>query len=210
MPTANQAKKGAGGSGTNGGNGHPYGNGHGNGHKKDLPLAKIGFWLFLGALTAMFGALVSTYLYRIGDKPNYAFAWPSTLWLSTIAIIASSFTLWMGQRSVTGGQPKLSRVYLGLTVALGTVFVIVQLLSWAMLARSGVYAQTNPFAGLFFILTAVHGLHLLGGIAWLIYLYYLAKFGELRARKHLALDLGAAYWHFMMVVWLVFFVLIVI
>jgi cytochrome c oxidase subunit 3 len=150
------------------------------------------------------------YLYRIGDKPNYQFPWPSTLWLSTAAIIGSSLTLWLAQKAVARTEPKTARMNLGLTVGLGSVFVFAQLLSWILLAQSGVYAQTNPFAGLFYILTAVHGFHLLVGIGWIIYLYYLAKFGELKAKRHLALDLGAAYWHFMMIVWLVFFGLIVL
>lgn len=197
-----------GGSGANGDN--HGGNGQGSHPKPDIPLAKIGFWLLIGSLSTMFGALASTYGYRMSEKANYAFAWPPTLWISTMAIVVSSVSLYLAQRKVAEGRMRSGVNFLGVTVALGWAFVISQIVSWLLLAQAGFYAQTNPFAGLFYILTSVHGFHLLAGVAWLIYLFYLAKLGIMTAKKHLALDLGAIYWHFMMIVWLVFFALIVL
>jgi len=194
--------------GTNGD--EPGGNGHDPKHGRDIPLAKIGFWLLIGSLSTMFGALATAYGYRMSEKANYAFPWPPTLWISTIAIVISSATLYVAQRKVAEGRMRSGVSLLGVTVALGWVFVLSQLVSWLLLARAGLYAQTNPFAGLFYILTSVHGFHLLAGVAWLIYLFYLAKLGIMTSKKHLALDLGGIYWHFMMIVWLVFFALIVL
>jgi cytochrome c oxidase subunit 3 len=199
---------GLGGSGANGDD--HGGNGHGPTPKPDLPLAKIGFWLLIGSLSTMFGALATAYGYRMSEKANYAFPWPPSLWISTLAIVVSSATLYIAQRKVAEGRMRSGVNLLGVTVALGWAFVLSQIVSWLLLARAGFYAQTNPFAGLFYILTSVHGFHLLAGVAWLIYLFYLAKLGIMTSKKHLALDLGAIYWHFMMIVWLVFFALIVL
>lgn len=205
MPQTERSSTGLGGSGANGDD--HGGNGHGPKPRPDIPLAKIGFWLWVGSLSTMFGALAVTYGYRMSEKSNYAFPLPPSLWISTIAIVASSLTLVAAQRMVAQGKMRPAVTYLGSTVALGWVFVISQLVSWMLLARLGFYAQTNPFSGLFYVLTAFHCGHVLAGVGWIIYLYYLAKHGVLSAKRHLALDLGSVFWHFMMIVWLVFFTL---
>lgn len=207
MPTTKVTASGVGGDGANG---DDYGGSNGHGPKRDIPVAKFGVWLFIGSLAMIFAALVSAYLYRIGEKPDYRFAWPSSLWINTWSIILSSITLYVAQVSVSKGNMRKGLGFLGATLALGWVFVISQLVGWLLLTQAGIYAQSNPFAGLLFILTSVHGVHLLGGIGWLIYLYYLAKLGIMTPKQHLCLDLGSLYWHFMTIVWLVFFVLIVI
>ena len=187
------------------------GNGsNGKGLRKDPPLAKIGIWLLIASLATMFAAVASMYAYRLGDKPNYFFPWPPSLWISTGAIVLSSLTMCVAQRAARQGLMRKVLGYLAITLALGWVFVLSQFIAWLLLRHAGFYAQTNPFAGMFYLLTALHGFHLIVGIAWLIYIYSLAKHGALTGKRHLALELGAIYWHFMMVVWLVFFFLIVI
>jgi len=208
MPKTKRERTGPGGSGANG---DDHGDiGHGPKPRPEQPLAKVGFWLLIGSLTTMFGALATAYGYRMSEKANYLFPWPPTLWISTLAIVASSVTLYLAQGRVAQGRMRPAINMLGATVALGWVFVLSQIVSWLLLIQGGFYAQTNPFAGFFYILTSVHGFHLLIGVAWLIYLFYLAKLGIMTSKKHLALDLGAVYWHFMMIVWLVFFALIVL
>jgi cytochrome c oxidase subunit 3 len=187
------------------------GNGNGQGpHRPDVPTAKIGMWLFVGSLSMFFAALVAAYAYRLDDKPNYYFPWPPSLWVSTGAIVLSSVTLWVAHRAVRAGLMRKGLGYLGTTLALGWIFVLSQFVAWLLLRHAGIFAPTNPIAGQFYLLTSIHGFHLIIGIGWLIYLFYLAKHGIITAKSHLALDLGALYWHFMTVVWIAFFVMIVI
>lgn len=209
MPTTKASSSGiAGGSDgyDGGGNGA---NGHGR-PRPEVPTAKIGMWLFAASLAMLFAGLASMYGYRLADKPNYYFPWPPSLWVSTVAIVISTLTLWASQRSAKRGLMERCRLFLGLTLALGWVFFLSQLVAWLLLRHAGFYATSNPISGLFYILTTVHAFHMLIGIGWLIYVFYLAKHQQLTAKRHMALELFAIYWHLMTAVWLVFFALIVI
>ena len=196
-------------SGIDGGAGGFDGNGHGD-PRPETPTAKIGMWLFAGSLAMIFAALAAWYGYRLDDKPNYFFPWPPSLWVSTGAILLSTATLWIAQKDAKAGKMDRVRLNLAVTLALGWVFFLSQLIAWLLLRHAGFYASSNPISALFYVLTAVHAFHMLIGIGWLIYVFYLAKHHQLTARRHLALELFAIYWHLMTAVWLVFFILIVI
>ncbi|MEO7454340.1 MAG: cytochrome c oxidase subunit 3 [Fimbriimonadales bacterium] len=202
-------------SGIDGGaNGHDGNGGDGhNGkspHRPETPTAKIGMWLFAGSLAMIFAALAAWYGYRLDDKPNYYFPWPPSLWVSTLAIVASTFTLWLAQRSAKKGRMSASLLNLRLTLFLGWVFVLSQFVAWLLLRQAGFYATSNPFAGLFYVLTSVHAFHMIFGVGWLIYMFYLVKLGHLTSKRLLPLELFSIYWHLMTGVWIVFFTLIVI
>ena len=209
MPTIKPSSSGVdGGADGFGGNGEGN-NGHGH-PRPEIPTAKIGMWLFAGSLAMIFAALAAWYGYRLADKPNYYFPWPPSLWVSTVAIVLSTLTLWLAQKNAKAGRMDSCRLGLGLTLALGWVFFLSQLVAWLLLRHGGFYASSNPISALFYVLTAVHAFHMLIGIGWLIYVFYMAKHQQLTAKRHLALELFSIYWHLMTAVWLVFFVLIVI
>src|SRR5687768_1431196 len=102
MPTTKASS-----SGIDGGSDGYDGGGNGaNGHgrpRPEVPTAKIGMWLFAASLAMLFAGLASMYGYRLADKPNYYFPWPPSLWVSTVAIVISTLTLWASQRSAKRG-----------------------------------------------------------------------------------------------------------
>lgn len=182
------------------------GNGHSESHLPEFQTARLGIWLFIGSLGAMFTALGTVWLYRLHDRLNYYFEAPKSLWLSTALLLASSVTMALAVRAVRKGDSQSLRKFLTATLSLGMGFLISQLFAWEQLWQAGLFAQSNPFSGLFYVMTALHALHLIGGLIWLFYVRRAAA--VFTAKKHLAVDLCSVYWHFMDIVWLAFFAVV--
>jgi len=130
---------------------------------------------------------------------------PPILYLNTLILIASSFTLEVARKRVAtfmGGlrvQPESAARWLYLTLALGLLFVAGQYVAWRQLAAQGMYLATNPSSSFFYVLTAVHAIHVLGGLGGLIYV--IRKFHRSTLRRN-TLVATARYWHFMGALWL--------
>jgi len=121
----------------------------------------------------------------------------------------SSATLELARRSLRTGAAKEFIRWLSVTLVLGLGFLSGQLIAWRELASRGVYLASNPGSSFFYVLTAAHGIHLLGGVVALGYVVLRARriaFGEVRRTP---LEVTAIYWHFMDALWIyLFFVLL--
>src|SRR5208337_4939247 len=120
---------------------------------------------------------------------------------NTLVLLASSAALEFARRSSRGNaaQITVSRPWLYATSALGLLFVAGQYVAWTQLRAEGLYLATNPNSSFFYVLTATHALHVLGGLGGLIYV--IRKLSKSTLRRN-ALDATARYWHFMDVLWL--------
>ena len=200
----------------------PNGNGSrkGNGHDSPFPDLKstasryrIGMWVAMAAILMMFTALTSAYIVRTASSDDWQpLKMPRILLLSTALIIISSGTLETARRKLRAAAVATHRRWLLLTVVLGLAFLVSQLLAWQQLVRQGVYVSSNPHSSFFYLLTATHGVHLLGGLIALVYLSLRTRLGqgsELAVIKRQgAADAVTLYWHFMDVLWLYLFVLL--
>jgi len=149
-----------------------------------------GILLVLAAVTMFFMALTSAFLVRKGSGGDWVKVdLPAVLWANTAILVVSSVFLELARR-------KEKRGWLHLATALGLAFLAGQLLAWRELAAQGVYVSTNPGASFFYVLTAAHGAHLVGGVAALLYA------GTSRARGGNALRVATTYWHFMGGLWI--------
>ena len=171
---------------------------------------RLGMWFALTGIVMLFAAFTSALVVRKG----MSFDWipvrvPRVLWLNTFVLIMSSATLELSRRSLRTGAAKEFIRWLSATLALGIGFLAGQLIAWRELAVRGVYLASNPGSSFFYVLTAAHGFHLLGGVVALAYVVYRARriaFGQVRRTP---LDVTAIYWHFMDALWIyVFFVLL--
>jgi cytochrome c oxidase subunit 3 len=170
------------------------------------PPSSTGIWVVLFAITMMFAAFTSALIVRKGSSLDWRhFTLPSTLYFNTLLLLASSVTLEISRRRIAafmGGlknQVENPARWLYITLFLGLLFVAGQYVAWRQLSAQGLYLATNPSSSFFYVLTATHALHVLGGLGGLIYV--IRKLSKSSLRRS-TLDATARYWHFMDVLWL--------
>jgi cytochrome c oxidase subunit III len=176
------------------------------------PPSSTAIWVLLFAITMMFAAFSSALFVRKGSSLDWrTFTLPSILYFNTLLLLASSVTLEVSRRRVAafmGGlksQVESPARWLYVTLSLGLLFVACQYMAWMQLRSKGLYLATNPSSSFFYVLTAVHALHVLGGLGGLVRVIHKLSTSVLRRST---LDATARYWHFMGVLWLYLFLLL--
>jgi cytochrome c oxidase subunit III len=173
---------------------------------------QTGVWLFIGAITMMFAGLTSTVVVRQSAATDWTLIYrPWILYVNTLILLLSSVSFEYARRAGKAAIGTISisaSTWLYITMGMGLLFVAGQLIAWKMLVAHGVYLATNPSSSTFYLLTAVHALHLLGGIGVLGYLVF--RMSRMTSVKFRAC-LGAAslYWHFMSALWIYILLLLV-
>jgi cytochrome c oxidase subunit 3 len=174
------------------------------------PAKRVGLWIFLAVITSLFGLFVSAYYMRLnghhesGPATDWvALSEPPVLWLNTLLLIAASVAMQAARKSVQGGNVAGS--FKGLLVGglLTLAFLGGQLYAWALVRNSGFFSPLNPAVAFFYLLTAVHGLHLLGGLyVWGRTLARMRRENVEVIDVRLSVELCSVYWHFLLLVWL--------
>jgi cytochrome c oxidase subunit III len=170
------------------------------------PPSSTAIWVVLFAITMMFAAFTSALIVRKGSSLDWrTFKLPSILFFNTGLLLASGVTLEVSRWRIAAFMGKMkSQVesparWLYMTLFLGLLFVAGQYVAWSQLRAQGLYLATNPSSSFFYVLTATHALHVLGGLAGLGYV--IRKLSKLSLRRS-TLDATARYWHFMDALWL--------
>lgn len=177
---------------------------HGDG-ALSLPSVKVGLGVFLAVATSLFALLISAYHMRMVGEDWTRLAVPRVLWLNTAVLILASVA--MQRTRVAARRGQLDRVKSGLIAggALSFSFLAGQLWAWQQMDASGYFLTANPAYSFFYLLTALHGLHLLGGL-W-VWGRTTAKVlhGVEVGKVRLSVELCTVYWHYLLLVWLVLF-----
>jgi cytochrome c oxidase subunit 3 len=156
--------------------------------------ARTGVWVGIAAITLMFAAFTGAMVVRRTEADWLHFRLPPILYVNTLVLLASSATLERSRARLEAGTQ-----WLAITLGLGLLFVLGQILAWRNLAAQGLFLSTSPSSAFFYVFTAVHGAHLLGGVAALAYVLGRARRPSTFAG---ALDAAALYWHFLAALWL--------
>ena len=181
-------------------------------------------WVVVAAISMSFAAFTSSMIVRQGSSVDWLhFQLPRVLYANTLVILASSLTLELTRRRMAAIPAALQEssaqaktllsngvYWLYVTAALGLIFILGQLLAWRNLAAQGLYLSTNPSSSFFYVFTALHGVHLLGGIGGLVYV--IRKFKGTNTNSAVQMNsLGAfsIYWHFMDILWVYLLLLLV-
>ena len=150
----------------------------------------------------LFGLFCVAYYIRMELDDWRPIAEPNVLWVNTIVILLSSVALQFARVAVNRGHVKTMNYGLTLGGVLTIGFLIGQYMAWGELRGAGYFAATNPANAFFYLLTAVHGLHLLGGlVVWLRTMWRVWRGAE-PYQVRLSIELCTTYWHFLALVWL--------
>lgn len=169
---------------------------------------KIGLGVFLSVVSALFALLISAYSMRMQGPDWRDLPVPYLVWLNTAILVFSSIALQGAQvaaRRVERGRGQMIDVKIGLVsgAAFALLFLVGQVLVWRLLTGAGYRLASNPANAFFYLLAGLHGVHLIGGLLALGRAGLRVWRDDLRSRIRLSVGLCAAYWHFLLLVWLV-------
>ena len=167
---------------------------------------RLGMWLALASISMMFIGFSSAYILGQGTHSQWqAMTAPPFVWVNTAILLVSSLTLELARRAPAAAELKR---WMTLTCLLGAAFLAGQLWVWKLLADQGIYLSGNPHSSFFYLLTGVHGVHLLGGVAVLVYLTARTWSSAAPVLEKASLNVTALYWHFMDGLWIYLLVLL--
>lgn len=172
--------------------------------------ARVGLWVFMGVVSVLFALFINAYLVRRGHGDWLPLPEPWQLWLNTALLAASSVALQVARVGARRWRRRLLRGGLLAGGALAIAFLGGQWWAWQELLAGNHPFAANPANSFFYLLTALHGLHLLGGLgAWGLTTGRAWWAADPR-RARPAVELCATYWHFLFAVWLVLFALLLL
>jgi len=169
----------------------------------------LGMVLFLASWAMLFAALFFSYAVLRARAPM----WPPVGWrlplllpaLNTVVMLASSLTLALGARDLGAGRPSRLASWIGVTLALGALFLALQIVVWMSVWSGGLHVDTDLYGSVFYALTVFHALHVVVGLGILVWLLRGALRGAHSAARSAPVRLGAMFWHFVDAVWIILF-----
>ena len=176
---------------------------------------RVGLWVFLAVVTSLFGLFAIVYNMRSQFPDWRPLPDPGLLWANTALLILASVALQRARSAVARDDMGALKPNLLAGGVLTFAFLGGQLLVWRQLSSAGYYLATNPADAFFYILTGLHGLHLAGGLwFWARAAGAVQKGLDSRpvteaARVRLSVTLCSVYWHYLLLVWLILFGLLI-
>ncbi len=174
-----------------------------------MPTPLVGMLLFVASEVMFFGGLFAAYFNsraahaaEWGPPGGHELeAWPLATIL-TILLVTSSVTMQLGVAAIRRGDQGRLRMWVGMTLVLGVLFLLGQLYDYSQL---GFGIGDGIFSTTFYTLTGFHGAHVFGGAIGMTILFARSMQGQFSARNHVAVEAISMYWHFVDIVWVALF-----
>jgi cytochrome c oxidase subunit III len=179
-----------------------------NGPEPNLAMNPVKFllWLFIVAVIMMFAAFTSAYLVRRAEGNWIEFQIPVMFTYSTIVLVVSSISMHIAYLAAKKDKFMQLRTAIIITFALGFLFLVMQVLGYQELIKNNIYLVGNPSGSFVYVLSFVHGLHIISGLVVLIYALKAAFSMDIHAKKLSRIELCTTYWHFLDLLWVYLFV----
>jgi len=174
---------------------------------------KFALWLFIVSIVMIFAAMTSAYIVRRAEGNWLEVEIPLIMYISTGVILLSSITMHWAYLSAKRDNLQPLKTALLLTTLLGIIFIVTQFKSWETLKEAGVFfggELSNPGGSFVYVLTGLHGFHLISGVVFLL-VVLISAFGYKVHSKNLNLiEMSATYWHFLDALWIYLFVFLLL
>ena len=181
-----------------------------DGKTLDLSKAKLGVRTIMVVSTVIFSLFVVSYSDRMLVHDWRSLSEPWLLWINTVILIFTSFVFHKAKILSDKNEFERAKNYLLLVGFLTFAFITGQLLVWQYYVNLGQYASTNPANAFFYLFTAIHGVHVLGGLFFwgrATTKLFTKNFSVLKIKQ--AIELCAIYWHFLLIIWFILFGLMI-
>ena len=176
--------------------------------------SKLGIWVFLASEVMLFGGLFSAYVFLRMAAPVGEFAyWGSKLSIpmatvNTLVLISSSVTVIMSWASLKMKDFEKYKMYMGLTLLCAFIFLVIKYFEYTGKFHHGIYPSSSTFMAIYFTLTGLHGLHIIGGMIVMGYFWLPAGNKMWHSEpEHFTnrIEVAGLYWHFVDLVWIFLF-----
>lgn len=170
---------------------------------------RIALAVFLAVVTSIFALAISAYVMRMALSPDWRFLpTPRLAWVNTGFLVLGSLALEAARRGARRGRTGELGLRLGLGAVGALAFLAGQFLLWRQLANAGYYLASEPGSAFYVLMSGLHAGHLLGGLAALAWIGRGLRRGMAPSRVREAVGLAAFYWHYLLLVWIVLFVVL--
>lgn len=176
--------------------------------KKPLAMhpKKFAMWLFLATVVMIFASMTSAYIVRRADGDWKIFELPDLFKWTTILIVISSVTMHLAYRSAKKDNLGSAKTWITSTAILGLLFLIGQFFAWGQLVNANVYFVGNPSESFVYVLSGLHGLHLISAVIFLLIVWRATHQGIIGSKSLAQIEMCVTYWHFLGGLWLYLFV----
>ncbi len=180
--------------------------------KKTLAMnpKKFAMWLFIGSVVMLFAALTSAYIVRQAEGNWLFFELPGLFTTSTIVILLSSAAMQWAYWSAKKDNLEMVKIMVTVTSILGLAFLVLQFEGWKELVANQVYLVGNPSGSFLYIITGLHGLHLISAIIFLLIVLVATYRYKVHSRNLTQMEMCTTYWHFLGGLWLYLFVFLLL
>lgn len=171
---------------------------------------KFALWLFIVTVIMIFAALTSAYIVRQADGNWVIFELPRLFLVTTAIILLSSVTMHWAYLSVKKDNLEAAKLAIALTTILGISFLAGQYMAWGELVKNSIHLVGNPSGSFVYIISGLHGLHIVGGVVFLIVVLVSVFQVKIHSKNLLRIEMCATYWHFLGGLWLYLFVFLLL
>jgi cytochrome c oxidase subunit 3 len=171
---------------------------------------KFGMWLFMASVMMLFMSLTSAYIVRQAEGNWVYFDLPSLFYLTSVIIVASSITMQWAFFAAKKDEQQKVKVLLFTTSVLGLFFLLGQFVGWTQLVANSIHLVGNPSGSFLYILTGLHGLHVVSAILFLWIVCGSAFKGKINSKNMAQMEMCTTYWHFLGGLWLYLFIFLLL
>jgi cytochrome c oxidase subunit III len=180
--------------------------------KKPLSMnpKKFALWLFMVSVIMIFAALTSAYIVRQAEGNWLLFDLPQLFWINSGVILLSSITMHWAYLAAKRDSLESVKIATAITTVLGIAFLVGQYLAWGALVENSVYFVGNPSGSFVYVISGLHGLHIVSGVIFLMILLRSTMMYKVHSKSMIQIEMCTTYWHFLGGLWLYLFIFLLL